>query len=153
MATKSKNLPQPDNSATLFVNWTNEDFTWDWDGSPTTIKAGDSIYFEAWKAQHFAKHLTDREMNKKGILTNDPRRTDFYSKCFKKADEEIELAATEEATDEKEVEEKADDAKNSAMNKNEEIKNRIGSKAKRGRPKRVEEVEEEKEEEEFEGLN
>lgn len=66
----------------LFTNWTDEDFTGYWDGVPYPIKKGQSVYFEDWKARHFAKHLVDREMNKLGKATNDPSRELLVQKCF-----------------------------------------------------------------------
>lgn len=59
------------NSAVIFKNFTNEDFVGHWDGVEYTFKAGQETYIELWKAMHFAKHLIDRELNKKNVLTND----------------------------------------------------------------------------------
>ena len=70
------------NDVMLFQNWTDEPFTWKWDGKPYTFKAGQSIFLEAFKAHHFAKHLTDREMNRARIATDHHSRNEFYSKCF-----------------------------------------------------------------------
>lgn len=57
--------------AIKFKNFSDEDFTCSWDKVPYKFKAGMEIYAEDWKANHFAKHLIDRELNKKGALTND----------------------------------------------------------------------------------
>lgn len=56
-------------NAVQFCNYTNEDFTWKFDGIPYTFKAGTTMFLEDFKAQHFAKHLIDRELNKAGIDT------------------------------------------------------------------------------------
>lgn len=58
------------NSAQLFTNFTDEDFTFYWDSVPYTVKAGQSIYLEDFKANHAAKHLIDQELNKQNIPTN-----------------------------------------------------------------------------------
>lgn len=49
-----------------FLNFTNEDFTWNWDNVPFTFKAGESKRMESSQAKHFAKHLTNRELLKAG---------------------------------------------------------------------------------------
>ena len=70
-------------NAVKFYNFTDEDFTCKWDGVPYTIKAGETIMFEDWKAETFAKHLIDRELNKKDIRTNNQQRRDeLYNKIF-----------------------------------------------------------------------
>lgn len=69
--------------AKQFKNWTEEDFTWKWDGVPYTFKAGQTIFLEDFKAEHFAKHLTDHEMNKMGIPTNmELQKKELMAKCF-----------------------------------------------------------------------
>lgn len=49
-----------------FFNFTNEDFTGSWDSVTQTIKAGERIPMEDWRAAHYAKHLVNRELNKIG---------------------------------------------------------------------------------------
>lgn len=56
--------------AIQFKNFSDKDFTWKYDGIPYTFKAGTQTYMEDFKAQHFAKHLIDRELTAKGVLTN-----------------------------------------------------------------------------------
>lgn len=69
--------------AIKFKNWTNEEFRWKWNGVEHVFPAGMEIYMEADKAHHFAKHLTDREMNKLNIPTNtDSKRKELGEKCF-----------------------------------------------------------------------
>lgn len=77
------------NTSVLFTNWTNEDFTWKWDGQPFTFKARSTETINAGTrehneglAQHFAKHLTDRELNKRGIPTDHFTREEFLRNCF-----------------------------------------------------------------------
>ena len=71
----------------LFRNWSNEDFTWTWDGTPFSFPAGREMYLQDYLADHFAKHLTDREMLKDGIELNyrtRPERLTYIEKCFVK---------------------------------------------------------------------
>lgn len=83
-------------TAKKFHNFSNEDFTWKYDGIPYTFPAGQDTYLEDAKADHFAKHLVDREMNRpevyegfpKGIPTNNLKeRAKFEAKCFPSGDE------------------------------------------------------------------
>jgi len=75
--------------AKKFKNFSNEDFTWKYDGVPFTFKVGEEMYLEDFKADHFAKHLVDREMNRAqegyphGIPTNLPvQRKEMTERCF-----------------------------------------------------------------------
>lgn len=56
--------------ALKFKNFSDEDFVGVWNSVPFTIPAGMEMYFEDYKAQHFAKHLIDRELNRLDIKTN-----------------------------------------------------------------------------------
>jgi hypothetical protein len=58
-------------NAIIFKNFTEEDFTWKFDGVPFTFKAGQETYMEEFKAKFFAKHLMDRELNRINKVTND----------------------------------------------------------------------------------
>lgn len=69
--------------ARTFSNWTNEDFEWSWDGVSYHFPALSSMMMQEYLVDHFAKHLTDREMNKLNIPTNDPKREEFLKKCYK----------------------------------------------------------------------
>src|SRR3990167_6334035 len=68
--------------AKKFKNWTDEKFSWKYDGVPHDFPAGMEIFMESHKVDHFAKHLTDRELNKANLPTNSPRRGEFEAKCF-----------------------------------------------------------------------
>lgn len=69
--------------AVKFRNFTNEDFTWKFDGNPYTFAANSEIFLEQDKAEHFAKHLVDREMNRQKIVTdNRVKREDLLRQCF-----------------------------------------------------------------------
>lgn len=50
--------------AIKFRNFSNEDFSWKWDGVSFNFPAGQETYLEEDKAHHFAKHLVDREIGK-----------------------------------------------------------------------------------------
>ena len=68
--------------AIKFKNWSNEEFRWKWDGVEHVFPAGMEIFLETPKANHFAKHLVDRELNKLGKPTNSPLRDELTAKCF-----------------------------------------------------------------------
>ncbi|OGM06046.1 hypothetical protein A2125_01495 [Candidatus Woesebacteria bacterium GWB1_43_5] len=46
----------------LFVNFTNQEFIGYWDGKGRTYPPGASEYMPDYLAQHYAKHLTNREL-------------------------------------------------------------------------------------------
>ncbi len=50
--------------AILFRNWTTEDFTHTWNSVEYDFPAGSDTRLEESLANHFAKHLTDRELLK-----------------------------------------------------------------------------------------
>ncbi len=66
----------------LFINWSPEEFIGMWDSVPYKFAPGQTVYLEDWKANHFAKHLTDRELNRASLSTADQKRSEFYAKCF-----------------------------------------------------------------------
>ena len=74
--------------AVKFCNFTSEEFTWKHDGVPYTFAPGQEIFLEDYKAEHFAKHLVDREMNKIAMVDPKfrtdykPKRDEFTAKCF-----------------------------------------------------------------------
>lgn len=69
--------------ALQFRNFTDIDFTHNFDSIPYTFKAGQTIYLEDFKAKHFAKHLVDRELNKSNIPTNNlSERAKLEILCF-----------------------------------------------------------------------
>lgn len=76
--------------AKAITNYTDESFTGYWDKVPYIIPAGATIYLEDWKADHLAKHLIDRELNKKNIPTNDLNaRKEIEALIFAEAKEEV----------------------------------------------------------------
>ncbi len=82
-------------NAKKFTNFSKEDFTWKHNGIPFHFPAGSEMYLEDDKADHFAKHLVDREIGRmnidqgilgdkaKEIATTSPRlRAELHAKCF-----------------------------------------------------------------------
>lgn len=53
----------------VFKNFDSEEFVCSWDSVPYRFPAGKEMYVEDWKAEHFAKHLVNKVMNKKKIIT------------------------------------------------------------------------------------
>lgn len=51
--------------AIYITNNTDEDFTHEWDGTPYTVKVGESVLLQDYIAIHLAKHLAMREMGKR----------------------------------------------------------------------------------------
>lgn len=49
-----------------FINFSDEDFVGKWDGKSTKFPAHSSRYLTDGLAYHFAKHLVNRELTKKG---------------------------------------------------------------------------------------
>ncbi len=70
------------NKAVRFTNFSNEDFTGKWDGQDWPIAKGETVLIQSFLAEHFAKHLIDREMTKVGISTgNEEAREKYMNKC------------------------------------------------------------------------
>lgn len=72
-------------SSVVFKNWSSETFSWTWDGVAYTFKPGLEMYMQDYLANHFAKHLADREMIRSGMDLNyrtRPERQAFIEKCF-----------------------------------------------------------------------
>lgn len=72
----------------VFVNWSNEEFTHSWANEPFTFYPGKKTILPKYLADHFAKHLTDREMHKavddkgRAMHTDSPDRAKFLARCF-----------------------------------------------------------------------
>lgn len=73
----------------LFHNFTQDDFTGYWDGKPKTIKSGEKLYMPDYLAKHFAKHLTNRELLKRGqntkVSPKKPNEVPEFMELFNKA--------------------------------------------------------------------
>lgn len=121
----------------LFKNWTTKEFVGKWDGVPYTFAPGQAMYLEDWKAEHFAKHLTDAVMQAEGKEVNHFTRPSYLEKCFVKS-----------------IDVNPKNAESEILNKNiEEDKVEAPAKKKGGRPvKAMAEVVEVVEDASFEGL-
>lgn len=69
-------------SAVLFKNWSDDKFSHKWNGVPYSFAPGEEKWMEGWMARHFTKHLTDRELLKRGMETNHHGRAEFETKCI-----------------------------------------------------------------------
>ena len=76
-------------SNATFHNFSSESFTGYWDGRPKTFKAGDRVYMPAYLAEHFAKHLANRELIRAGkesyTSPKFPRQVPQFMEVFNKA--------------------------------------------------------------------
>lgn len=72
-----------------FHNFSDEPFTGYWNGKPKTFKAGERVYMPGYLAEHFAKHLTNRELIKQGKETYTspkfPIQVPLFMELFNKA--------------------------------------------------------------------
>lgn len=72
-----------------FFNFSDEPFTGYWNGKPKTFKAHERMYMPAYLAEHFAKHLTNRELIRTGhevyVSPKDPGRVPQFMDVFNKA--------------------------------------------------------------------
>lgn len=80
--------------AVKWKNFTNEDFSWKYNGIVHSFPAGMEIFLEKEKAEHFTKHLVDREIGKQnaaqGLLgtnkeipvTSPQARAQFELLCY-----------------------------------------------------------------------
>jgi len=55
------------NTAKRFTNFSNETFIGVWNKEQFPFKAGETMLLQGYLADHFAKHLIDRELGKLGI--------------------------------------------------------------------------------------
>lgn len=77
-------------SNATFYNFTDKPFTGYWDGKPKTVKPGEKIYWPAWLAEHFAKHLTNQVLIESGkeVYTSPknpgqvPQFMEIFKKCY-----------------------------------------------------------------------
>jgi hypothetical protein len=57
--------------AVPFFNLDTEDFVGEWDKSQYLIRAGETKFYPPFLAEHFAKHLSDKLMQERGIAITD----------------------------------------------------------------------------------
>ena len=93
-------------AAIKFKNYTDESFSWKWNGNAYTFKAGAEMYMDEGEARHFAKHLIDRELNKLGLRTDlAGKRTELEALCLPGEESEVTI---EEAVNLNEVKKRKD---------------------------------------------
>lgn len=72
-----------------FHNFSAEAFTGYWNGKPKTFKPGERVYMPAYLAEHFAKHLTNRELQRAGkdayTSPKNPGQVPQFMEVFNKA--------------------------------------------------------------------
>lgn len=93
-----------------FTNFSKEDFTWTWNKIPYRFPAGEFRFMETNLANHFAKHLINRELLKQNRETDTspkkPEENVFYMALYKKAVEPVE---TSEGADQTAIEQEVID--------------------------------------------
>lgn len=89
-----KHFTAPDTTAApavvKFTNFSDEDFTYTWNKIPYTFKAGAVKFMETGIANHFAKHLVNRELLKRGRdndtspkkQSDNPFFMEYWNKCI-----------------------------------------------------------------------
>ena len=104
-------------NAKKFKNFSSENFSWKFNGVEYTFSAGQEIFLEEDKANHFAKHLIDRELNRLNIATNYiPKRQELEALCFPSDEtitplEALQITETKKRKPKKVVEEEFEDLK------------------------------------------
>lgn len=91
----NKNMENVQTKLVKFYNWTNEDFTGMWNKKPEYFKAGESKFMEAWRADHYATGLTNRELLRHGFehdtSPKNPEQNmkfmEYYNKAYLKVDD------------------------------------------------------------------
>lgn len=105
----------------VFKNFTDKEFMCSWDAIPYRFPAGKEMYVEDWKANHFAKHLVNRVMNERGMITtNMVERNKFLAQALPDGvtlseEEAFDLNAREE------VKEKTKEIKSEAKKKSSKV--------------------------------
>lgn len=97
--------PKVEVRSVLFKNFTDKEFVCSWDSVPYRFPPGREQYVEDWKADHFAKHLVDRVMQEKGMITSNKVERDMFLALALPGEESI---TQDEALDKKAREEVAE---------------------------------------------
>lgn len=100
-------------TTSLFTNFTDEEFTGHWDGKPRKFAPGQSVYMPTFLAEHFAKHLANRELlrrdsggtliykdGEKFVSPKKPEEVPLFMELFNKAFTIDEDEVSEEKEDE-----------------------------------------------------
>lgn len=93
-----------------FTNFSKEDFTWTWNKIPYKFPAGEFRFMETNLAEHFAKHLINRELLKKGrendTSPKNPQENVYFMELHRLA---IEAVDTAEGADQTAIEQEVID--------------------------------------------
>lgn len=74
---------KPNTTPILFINWTEEAYNVVWDGKvEAKLAPGEKFWLPFWLANHAAKHLVDRELNRLGLPTDHFSRETYVAKCI-----------------------------------------------------------------------
>lgn len=81
----------------LFTNFTSKEFIGYWDGKEKKFAPGQSVYMPDYLAEHFAKHLTNRELLEKGLERSTspkkpkdvPEFMEIFNKAYTPDDQEV----------------------------------------------------------------
>lgn len=131
-----------------FKNWTTKDFTYKFDSQMQTFVAGQTYQMPLEIAQHFAKHLADRELmtsgDPKDEFLPEGKHKEFMDRCFpggvpqvnEKIGLPIQIIDTTAAEAPK-VEENTTEADVQAIVEEPEEDVKDNKPVKRGRPKKV----------------
>lgn len=69
----------------IFTNFSDEDFDGRWNEAINhkvwRLQSGKAYYLPFYLAEHFAKHLVDRELEKQNLPTNHFSRQEFLDRC------------------------------------------------------------------------
>lgn len=73
--------------AVYFINFSEEDFSWKFNGEKWLFKAGCKEILPNDLADHFSKHFINRELNKRGIpVDRMDERSKLFGRCIKSTD-------------------------------------------------------------------
>lgn len=136
----------------LFVNFSDEAFSCSWDGKPYNFAPGEKKFMPDFLATHFAKHLANRELLKKGHETatspKKPEQVPLFMEFFNKACiiEEDQIEKTQLDLDTELANKNREDVKSVAP------KEKEGDSSEEAQVINVPDDEEDEDDEKFEGL-
>lgn len=74
-----------------FKNYSKEVFVNSWDNVPYRFEIGQGMYMEDYLAEHHAKHLINREMQRDGLQVDDSRRPEYLAQALASSEVRDEL--------------------------------------------------------------
>ena len=138
----------------IFTNFSDTDFDGRWNEAINhkvwRLQSGKSYYLPFYLAEHFAKHLVDRELTRKALPTNHFSRQELLDRCVTVPDNaDIGMVKMKEVPV-REVKLAAEERRESYVEQGRVAANDIPTRA--HKPKAIKQGPPEKEEEKFEGL-